>query len=291
MNFTSNQQILICIIIAIIIIFLFYNRSEDFVTNTEAINNLASLYNSSNLTATNINATGNINATTIQTPTHININPDGVINAAGFVCGKSVLGVSTNSSNAAPNSGDISWGDGSGWRLNLGKSGSPTMQIYDNGGVNVTNSVHVGNNVRAGDHMKAGDIYIGKSALGGSPNMGDISWGDGSSWRLNMGKSGSPTMQIDDKGGVNITYKLDLAGGQVPPTYVDTTTPQGWGHFANTAVTKFRQIDPIGTIKKIIFINGGGYDITFIKDTATTIRATSPGGWHGTDTIRTITNP
>jgi hypothetical protein len=69
MNFTSNQQILICIIIAIIIIFLFYNRSEDFATSTEAVNNLASLYNSSNLTATNINATGAAHFTGFGTDT------------------------------------------------------------------------------------------------------------------------------------------------------------------------------------------------------------------------------
>jgi hypothetical protein len=60
---TSNQQILICIIIGIIFIFLFYKQSENFATNTEAINNIASLYNAANLTATNINATGSVNAT------------------------------------------------------------------------------------------------------------------------------------------------------------------------------------------------------------------------------------
>jgi hypothetical protein len=68
---SSKQQILIVAIIGIIIIFFLYNRSEGFVTNTEAINNIASLYNASNLTATNVNATANIstpnlNATTLN---------------------------------------------------------------------------------------------------------------------------------------------------------------------------------------------------------------------------------
>jgi hypothetical protein len=57
---SSNQQILICIIIGIVIIFFLYNRSEGFVTSTEAVNNIASLYNTGNLTATNISATGGI---------------------------------------------------------------------------------------------------------------------------------------------------------------------------------------------------------------------------------------
>jgi hypothetical protein len=41
-----------------VILFLLYNKAENFVTNTEAINNIASLYNTGNLTANNINATG-----------------------------------------------------------------------------------------------------------------------------------------------------------------------------------------------------------------------------------------
>jgi hypothetical protein len=62
MKFTSNEQILICIIIgmSIIIIFLLYNKSEGFnsIFATEAINNIASMYNKDTLTATNINTAG-----------------------------------------------------------------------------------------------------------------------------------------------------------------------------------------------------------------------------------------
>jgi hypothetical protein len=72
---SSNKQIVICIIIGIIIIFLFYNRSENFTTPssttplsaTEACQNVASMYNQNNITATNITATGNLGAGTIST--------------------------------------------------------------------------------------------------------------------------------------------------------------------------------------------------------------------------------
>jgi hypothetical protein len=64
---SSNQQILIVIIIGIIIIFFLYNRSEGFVTNTEAIQNIASLYNTGNLTGTNITATGDIKGLDLST--------------------------------------------------------------------------------------------------------------------------------------------------------------------------------------------------------------------------------
>jgi hypothetical protein len=51
MKFTSNEQILICIIIGMsIIIFLLYNKSEGFATNTEAVNN-------TNINGTSINVT------------------------------------------------------------------------------------------------------------------------------------------------------------------------------------------------------------------------------------------
>jgi hypothetical protein len=79
MGITSNEQILIVIIIGIIVIFFIYNRSEDFLTNTEAVNNIASLYNASNLTATNISATGNLSAQNINT-TGISVkNPAGKV--------------------------------------------------------------------------------------------------------------------------------------------------------------------------------------------------------------------
>jgi hypothetical protein len=76
MNISSNQQILICIIIGIIIIFLFYKQSEGFATNTEAIQNITSLYNKDNLTATNIIATGSMWTT--------DITANGTIKAAGL---------------------------------------------------------------------------------------------------------------------------------------------------------------------------------------------------------------
>jgi hypothetical protein len=63
MSISSNQQILICIIIGIIVIFFLYNRSEGFATSTEAVTNISSLYNAANLTATNIKVNGDIAST------------------------------------------------------------------------------------------------------------------------------------------------------------------------------------------------------------------------------------
>jgi hypothetical protein len=63
MSISSNQQILICIIIGIIVIFFLYNRSEDFAPSTESVNIISSLYNAANLTATNIKVTGDISST------------------------------------------------------------------------------------------------------------------------------------------------------------------------------------------------------------------------------------
>jgi hypothetical protein len=62
---SSNQQILIVIVIGIVIIFLLSNRSEDFATTSESIANLASMYNASKLTANDIKAT-NLNVANIQ---------------------------------------------------------------------------------------------------------------------------------------------------------------------------------------------------------------------------------
>jgi hypothetical protein len=103
---SSNYQILIVIIIGIIIIFLFYNSSENFTTTpssttsllaTEACQNVASVYNAENLTASNIigtkfiNSKGNIDASG-------NINSNANIGAIGNVnAGNAyVVGPSTN---------------------------------------------------------------------------------------------------------------------------------------------------------------------------------------------------
>jgi hypothetical protein len=64
---SSNQQILIVIVIGIVIIFLLYNRSEDFATTSESIANLASMYNASTIKATNLNVTDILNAKTMYT--------------------------------------------------------------------------------------------------------------------------------------------------------------------------------------------------------------------------------
>jgi hypothetical protein len=61
MIYTKNTitWIIVCGII-IFVIYLSFKKAEDFGTNTEAINNIASVYNNGTLTATNINATGTL---------------------------------------------------------------------------------------------------------------------------------------------------------------------------------------------------------------------------------------
>jgi hypothetical protein len=95
MNFTSNQQILICIIIGIIIIFLFYKQSENFATSTEALNNIASLYNTGNLTATNINATGSMGTTNLTASGYVSADNSSfnrlTVNQNATICGASFV--------------------------------------------------------------------------------------------------------------------------------------------------------------------------------------------------------
>ncbi len=91
MSISSNQQILIIIIIGIIVIFLLYNKSEGF-TNTP----IPPL-----LTATNMEA-------------------------------KDTIKVGTNIGALDIGKGYISYGNGDGYGLAIGKKDAPTLQIYDN---------------------------------------------------------------------------------------------------------------------------------------------------------------
>jgi hypothetical protein len=65
----NNIAWIIIIVVVLLIIYIYFRNTENFATNTEAIENIASLYNSANLTATTINATKDINATTMNATT------------------------------------------------------------------------------------------------------------------------------------------------------------------------------------------------------------------------------
>ena len=195
--------------------------------SNEAIQSIASVYNKDNLTATNINATGNLTAANI-------IAPDALL--GNIRIGKSVKA-------GSPNWGDISWGDGTGYRLNMGQSGNPSMMIYDNG------SVLVGK-------LNDKQLSIGATALGGTPNWADINWGNGTGWRLNMGKAGDPTMMIYDNhnviinGNLSTSGTLDVAGGY-NPTRATTVLPARGG----STGTAFEDICPDG--KVLVGFKGG----------------------------------
>ena len=208
---------IITIILILLIIYLRSRNSENFTTAlsaTEAVQNLTSLYNNGTLTATNILATGNISANNSMT----------IPGAFGMY--KSAL--------PSPNAGDINWGDGTGWKLNMGKPGNPSMQVYDNGNVQIG---------KANDRS----LTIGTTVLGGTPNWSDISWGDGTGWRLNMGKSGSPTMQIYDNGGV-------IVNG-----FISQNLPVIGDPILENAAPYFTIADPIG--KSIQFLKSGTCDV------------------------------
>lgn len=56
--FDKNWNIIVAVLIIVLVIFYFRNCYEGFADNTEAIANVASLYNKDNFTITNLNVTG-----------------------------------------------------------------------------------------------------------------------------------------------------------------------------------------------------------------------------------------
>jgi hypothetical protein len=280
MSISSNHQILIIIIIGIIVIVFLYNRSEGFnsLSATEAVNNIASLYNTGTLTATNISATGDVNATglnmTVGPPT--GTNPNQWIFHTPTDYRKSLFIARRKDDNS-----DWNWGSG----INIDSGGSVTS----GGNVNTAGDVNATGNVNAtGLNMTVGP------PTGTNPNR----WifhtptdyrkslfiarrkDDNSDWEWGSG------INIDSGGNLKVAGNITALGAQVPPINVDWSTPQSWEAYADTAVTKFKISEPIGTIKKIIFMNGG-HEVTYIKKTATTILALNPSPGH----IRNISNP
>jgi hypothetical protein len=57
-----NWKTIIIIVLLILIIYIYLSNTENFVSTTESISNISSMYNSETITATNLNATNNISA-------------------------------------------------------------------------------------------------------------------------------------------------------------------------------------------------------------------------------------
>jgi hypothetical protein len=159
MSISSNQQILICIIIGIIVIFFLYKQSEGFATSTEAINNISSMYNADTLTANSLK----------------------------------VGGISFGNNHSA-----ISFGNGEGYGLSIGKKGAPTISIFDNNWIDTRGTLTAGD-IAATNIRVAGTLTTG----GGAPNTvsitpGNVNFGNGDGHGLNIGKPGSPSMTVYD---------------------------------------------------------------------------------------------
>jgi hypothetical protein len=148
MKFTSNEQILICIIIGIIVIFVLYNQSEGFATNTEAINNLASLYNNGTLTATNISATGTVS--TFGSPT--GTNPNQWIFHTPADARKSLFIARRKDDNS-----DWDWGG----NITIDSTGGITA----NGGITATNLTATGNIYGKGIYGNRFTVYPDKPLM------------------------------------------------------------------------------------------------------------------------------
>jgi len=108
--------------------FVSTDGSSSGALSNEAIQNIASVYNKDNLTATNINATNGINTPTLSAK---NITTSDSINV-GSNLGKLKLGT-----------GSISFGNGDGYGLSLGKESSPSMIVYDNKWTSVNGTLDV----------------------------------------------------------------------------------------------------------------------------------------------------
>jgi hypothetical protein len=153
--------------------FVSADGTSDLPLSREAINNIASVYNSGNLTATNINASNNISATG-------SINANGAINSNGTINSNGIVssnndggyiqlvnpsktgGGSTNNwailNMKAPAAQGLNF-----WRYNAdGTAPGPSVTFNDNGNVNMTDNLTVGRNINAnGDVNITGKLYIG----------------------------------------------------------------------------------------------------------------------------------
>jgi hypothetical protein len=236
----NNIYIIILLLVIIIVIFLL-NKNDNFYSLTEDI------------TAKNITTSGDINTN------KINVN-----DSMNFKIGKSVL-------QGSPNVGDISWGDGTGWRLNMGKAGAPTMQVYDSGTVQVNGE------------LKSDVITAKKFVLAdGSSSSGSKS--------TEAIQNIASVYNTNNLSATNINATNNLNAG----TFTSLATRVDIPDTSDTALTayinagcggNFKNVSP-GTTKKMIFIGtaAGPFvagDITFVANKFWTGTFSKAGGIYG----------
>ena len=150
------------IILAILVlsVFLYINNSEHFgaidTINPEAVRNISSVYNTDNLTATNITSSGKLQSdgiTVFKNGTHfpytdgknyirgptqvdgqMELNNKTIFNNEITVSNINIPGAYISKSDVSPNALNVTYGDGSGWRMNFKKwDGNTFASLYDNG--------------------------------------------------------------------------------------------------------------------------------------------------------------
>ena len=173
----NSNTCIIIIVLILIVIFIYFRNTENFVTNTEAINNIASLYNAANLTATNINATG-----TINTPSTIYA---GIVKSSLSRPEGGQISIMNPSKTGAGNTNEWTIFNMTGdyqkglnfWRYNAdGTNAGPSVIFKDSGDVNMTNNLTVNGAINSGPIATGSTINAsGNIAGGGLISNGDIS--------------------------------------------------------------------------------------------------------------------
>lgn len=115
------------------------------------------------------------------------------------------LKVGTNLGALQLETGTISFGNGDGYGVAIGKKTDPTLQIWDNKWINAKGSLAVAgdittNNMRAGGTVAATAVVAGGSVPNAvSLTAGNINFGNGDGHGLNIGKAGNPSMTVYDR--------------------------------------------------------------------------------------------
>jgi len=104
-----------------------------------------------------------------------NLRVDGALNVSGNA---NLANFTIKKGTASPDNSKIQWGDGTGWRLRFQKDDSnPTMDVYDNGSVNITRSLIVGGRDILGELDQC--IKNGQVIYNQRTQDGRFVWGDG----------------------------------------------------------------------------------------------------------------
>ena len=143
-----NKQLVLFIILILIIITILYNTNEYFTTDTEALANIASLYNSGNFTLTNASITNDLNVNGLLTA-----SGDAKMNSNVYIEG-----------NAQMNKNLIVNGD---TNLNKNITIGGQAQIGNNlsvgGDTQIKNNLMVNNNLSVDGETKVKKITVGDS--------------------------------------------------------------------------------------------------------------------------------